>query len=221
MASASLSGLARHRAPNNLERRTERRKSDPSSGRDQGVDREAAQRGRSSTGAVRGVRDREPPRGREAGGARAGVLERQLRGVLEVGGAPGVVVLSVCRYACLACKAVMTVVPAGMLARRLYSAPSIALALHLWLLAGLSDRAVRDQVCAWRVRGRSGSGWAQLYRWARQPARVFALPRATGALEGAYALTKRMLTTLRSMAPVSCHAAPIALQVFEGAARTR
>jgi hypothetical protein len=28
---------------------------------------------------------------------------------------------------------VMTVVPAGMLARRLYSASSIALALHLWL----------------------------------------------------------------------------------------
>ena len=109
-----------------------------------------------------------------------GLLERQLRGVLEVGAEPGVVVLSVRRYACLACKAVMTVVPAGMLARRLYSAPSIALALHLWLLAGLSDRAVRDQVCAWRVRGRSGSGWAQLYRWARQPVRVFALPRPMG-----------------------------------------
>jgi hypothetical protein len=150
-----------------------------------------------------------------------GVLERQLRGVLDVDGAPGVVVLSVRRYACLACKAVMTVVPAGMLARRLYSAPSIALALHLWLLAGLSDRAVRDQVCAWRVRNRSGSGWAQLYRWARQPARVFALPRPTGALEGAYAIAKRVLTTLRSMAPVTCQAAPIALQVFEGAARMR
>lgn len=150
-----------------------------------------------------------------------GLLERQLRGVLEVGAAPGMVVVSVRRYACLACKAVMTVVPAGMLARRLYSAPSIALALHLWLLAGLSDRVVRDQVCAWRVRGRSGRGWAQLYRWARQPARVFVLPRPTGVFEGAYAVAKRMLTTLRSLAPVTDHAAPIAQQVFEGAARTR
>lgn len=150
-----------------------------------------------------------------------GLLERQLRGVLEIGGAPGVVVLSVRRYACLACKAVMTVVPAGMLARRLYSAPSIALALHLWLLVGLSDRVVRDQVCAWRVHGRSGSGWAQLYRWARQPARVFTLPRPTGAHEGVYAVAKRMLTTLRSLAPVTLHEAPVALRVFEGAARTR
>lgn len=150
-----------------------------------------------------------------------GLLERQLRGVLEVGGAPGVIVLSVRRYACLACKAVMTVVPAGMLRRRQYSAPSIALALHLWLLAGLSDCAVRNQVCGWRVHGSSGRGWAQLYRWARQPERVFALPRPTGVLEGAYAVAKRMLTTLRSLAPVTCHAAPIALQVFEGAAHTR
>jgi hypothetical protein len=150
-----------------------------------------------------------------------GLLERQLRGVLDVGGAPGVIVLSVRRYACLACKAVMTVVPAGMLARRLYSAPSIALALHLWLLVGLSDRAVRSQVCAWRVHGRSGCGWAQLYRWARQSECVFALPRPTGALAGAYAVAKRVLTTLRSMAPVSHHTAPTALQIFEGAAQTR
>jgi hypothetical protein len=150
-----------------------------------------------------------------------GLLERQLCGVLEVGGAPGVIVLSVRRYACLACKAVMTVVPAGMLARRLYSAPSIALALHLWLLAGLSDCAVRSRVCAWRVRGSSARGWAQLYRWARQPERVFALPRPTSAPEGAYAVAKRLLTTLRSMAPATHHAAPIALQIFEGAAQTR
>jgi hypothetical protein len=150
-----------------------------------------------------------------------GLLERQLRGVLEVGGAPGVFVLSVRRYACLACKAVMTVVPAGMLARRLYSASSIALALHLWLLVGLSDRAVRNQICAWRVRGRSGRGWAQLYRWAGQPERVFGFPRPIVALEGAYAVVKRMLTTLRSLAPMAHHAAPIELQVFEGAAHTR
>jgi hypothetical protein len=150
-----------------------------------------------------------------------GLLERQLRGVFEVGGAPGVVVLSVRRYVCLACKAVMTVVPAGMLRRRQYSASSIALALHLWLLAGLSDCAVRNQVCGWRVRGSSGRGWAQLYRWAREPERVFALSRPTGALEGAYAVANRMLTTLRSLAPATHHAAPIALQIFEGAAQTR
>jgi Zn ribbon nucleic-acid-binding protein len=35
------------------------------------------------------------------------------------------------RYECQRCGAVMTVVPAGMLARRQYSASSIALTLHL------------------------------------------------------------------------------------------
>jgi hypothetical protein len=62
-----------------------------------------------------------------------GLLQRQVRGVLEVDGRPGVVSIAVRRYECQRCKAVMTVVPAGMLAGRQYSAPSIALALHLWL----------------------------------------------------------------------------------------
>ena len=150
-----------------------------------------------------------------------GLLERQVRGVLEVGGEPGVFVVSVRRYACQLCRAVMTAVPAGMLARRLYSASSIALALYLWLTAGESDRAVRSQVCAWRIRGSNDRGWAQLYRWARAPARVFSLPRPLGALEGAYVVARSVLTTLRALAPVTLRAAPIELQIFEGATRTR
>ena len=69
------------------------------------------------------------------------------------------------RYECQRCGAVMTVVPAEMLARRQYSAPSIALALYLRGVAGRPDREVRRCVCAWRIRGRNGRGWAQLYRW--------------------------------------------------------
>jgi hypothetical protein len=96
-----------------------------------------------------------------------GMLERQVRGVLEVDGVPGVVAIAVRRYECQRCGAVMTVVPSGMLARRQYSASSIALALHLWLVVGLPDRQVHQRVGAWQVRGRCGRGWAQLYRWAR------------------------------------------------------
>lgn len=150
-----------------------------------------------------------------------GLLTRQVRGVLEVDGEPGVYAISVRRYACQACSAVMTVVPAGMLARRLYSASSIALALHLWLAVGHSDREVRGQVCAWRVRGRNDRGWAQLYRWARQAARLFSMPHITPTLDHPYAVTQRVLTTLRALSPVALSAAPIALQIFEGAARTR
>lgn len=92
---------------------------------------------------------------------------------------------------------------------------SIALALHLWLEVGFSDRFVHKKICAWQVRGRSGRGWAQLYRWARSAASLFGLPHmaSTGAV------TQRVLITLRAMAPVALSASPIALQVFEGAAR--
>jgi hypothetical protein len=150
-----------------------------------------------------------------------GLLERQVRGVLEVGGEPGVVVVAVRRYACQSCGAVMTVVPAGMLSRRQYSGPSIALALHLWLAVGLSDRAVRQQVCAWQVRGHNDRGWAQLYRWGGQAASLFALPRVVAALVSPHEVVRRVLTMLRALSPVGLSAAPIALQVFEGAARTR
>jgi hypothetical protein len=44
-----------------------------------------------------------------------GLLHRQLRGVLELQGEPGVFAISVRRYACQECGAVMTVVPAGVL----------------------------------------------------------------------------------------------------------
>jgi hypothetical protein len=151
-----------------------------------------------------------------------GLLARQVRGVLDVDGTPAVFLVWVRRYACQACDAVMTVVPAGMLARRQYSACSIALALHLWVALGFSDRVVRSKVCAWQVRGRNPRGWAQLYRWADQAAKLFGLPRPVPTLgSGRDAVVGRVLTTLRSLSPVALGAAPIALQIFEGAARTR
>jgi hypothetical protein len=146
-----------------------------------------------------------------------GLLQRQVRGVLDVDGEPGVVAIAVRRYECQVCGAVMTVVPAGMLARRQYSASSIALALYLWLVMGLSDRLVRRRLCAWQVRGRSSRGWAQLYRWAGAAARMFGLPRMASTSSSA----ARVLITLRAMAPIAVSAAPIAVQIFEGAARTR
>jgi hypothetical protein len=142
-----------------------------------------------------------------------GLLSRQVRGVLDVDAAPGVVVIAVRRYECQHCRTVVTVVPACMLARRLYSAPSIALALHLWLAMAHSDLEVRRRVCAWQLRGPSGRGWAQLYRWARTAGSLFFLT-STMTVE-------RVLVSLRALAPVGMHASPLALQVFEGACHTR
>lgn len=157
--------------------------------------------------------------GRPLGVHGQGLLRRQVRGVLEVGDEPGVMVLSVRRYECQRCSAVMTVVPAGMLARRQYSASTIALALHLWLSVGQPDRRVRDALCAWRRPGRSARGWAQLYRWALEMADLFVLPRPAGS-GSARVIALRVLSMLRSLAPAALSAASLAHQVFEGAART-
>jgi hypothetical protein len=150
-----------------------------------------------------------------------GLLARQVRGVLAVGEQPGVTVLWVRRYACQLCRTIMTVVPAGMLARRQYSGSSIALALHLWLMMGLSDRVVRTQVCAWQVRGRNARGWAQLYRWTKQASSMFVLPRAVSLLGHPHEVARRVLTTLRALSPATASGVPIAMQIFEGAALTR
>jgi len=150
-----------------------------------------------------------------------GLLLRQIRGVLSLQDQPGVVVVSVRRYACQRCRAVMTVVPAGMLARRQYSGPSIAVALYLWLLAGSSDRAVRARLWAWQVRGSNDRGWAQLYRWARQAASVFALPRRVPVLDALYATARHGVLTLRALAPAALSGASTTLQIFEGAAVMR
>lgn len=115
----------------------------------------------------------------------------------------------------------MTVVPAGVLARRLYSASSIAVALHLWLVAGLADRMVRSRVCAWQLRGSNDRGWAQLYRWSHQITRLFELPRKVVVPEAMHDAARRVLITLRSLAPVALSTAPIVLQIFEGATHTR
>ncbi len=151
-----------------------------------------------------------------------GLLARQVRGVLSPNEPAAVLSLSVRRYACQLCRTVMTVVPAGMLPRRQYSGPSIAWALYLWLVACLSDRQVRLKVCAWPVRGRSARGWAQLYRWTRHAATLFSLPRKLEVLDAdPHATARRVLTLLQTQAPVALHDAPIALQLFEGAAATR
>jgi hypothetical protein len=149
-----------------------------------------------------------------------GLLRRQVRGVLDVGGHPGVFVVAARRYECQGCGAVMTVVPAAMLARRQYSASSIALALHLWLAMGQPDRLVRAQLCAWQRRGQNGRGWAQLYRWADQALGLFALPRPvpTGGRDTTVLL---VLSVLRSLAPIVFGTASESQQVFAGAAHTR
>lgn len=151
-----------------------------------------------------------------------GLVLRQIRGVLDLEGPASVVEIEARKFECQACLAVMTVVPSGVIAGRQYSAASIALALHLWLVVGLSDAAVRARVCAWRVLGRSGRrGWAQLYRWVRDAARVFTMPRPVGPDPNVENVATRVLVQLLALAPLGSSATSIEARLFEGASLAR
>jgi len=125
------------------------------------------------------------------------------------------------RYHCLACGAVLLVVPRGILRRRLYSAGAIALALALWGVEKLAPGEVRARVSPWRIVGdAAAAGWASLRRWARA-VRAFALFPCVRALpvgERLRRVAARAATTLAAYAPSSAEALPISTRAFLGAA---
>lgn len=70
------------------------------------------------------------------------------------------------RYRCIRCWAVLMVVPAETLSRRLYSAAAIAWALALYGLSLLAPAGVRELVSPWRVVAVSSAArWRTLSRW--------------------------------------------------------
>jgi len=108
------------------------------------------------------------PAGGRIGLVGHGLRTRDVRGPAEVSGEPveGTVVLR--RYRCRRCTAIVTVGPRGLLYRRLYTAPAIALALTLWACEALSAPAVRRRISPMRrVGDTAASGWASLRRWAQ------------------------------------------------------
>lgn len=144
-----------------------------------------------------------------------GIVERQVRGPLGVDEVSGIVVVSARKFECQACGTVMTVVPAGVLPGRHYSGPAIALALFLWLVEGLADRVVRERIGAWPLaRGAGRRGWAQLYRWTRDAARLFVLPRPVSTVADPRDAAREVATVLGARAP----GASTITRIFAGAA---
>jgi len=77
-----------------------------------------------------------------------------------------VTVVQVRMYRCICCGAVLTVVPAETLSRRLYSGAAIAWALALYGLSQLTQVAVRGLVSPWlEVSTDSDGRWRTLSRW--------------------------------------------------------
>jgi len=141
-----------------------------------------------------------------------GSRERQVLGPSGPDEEPGRVEIQVRRYRCVKCRAVSTVVPQGILARRLYSASAIGLALALWALMRATAAQVRRRVSPAKILGpTAAAAWATLLRWARavQHKELFAstpAPRQGATLRqvaesAAAALCAHADPTTRDLAP--------------------
>ena len=89
-------------------------------------------------------------------------------GAEELGGRSVVGEITLRRYRCRRCSAVVVVCPHGVLPRLRYGAVAIALALALWSVEGLAAAEVRSRVSPFGVVGHDARrGWRSLRRWAR------------------------------------------------------
>jgi hypothetical protein len=129
--------------------------------------------------------------------------------------------VSVRRYVCRDCGAVVAVGPAVLLPGRHFSGPAIALALGLFGLGGLSAAEVRELVSPWmRVGATAARTWASLRRWARavREARLFDFVRPCPPSFTLRQVAARAAQTLAASAPVEHAQLDLAHQAFFGAA---
>lgn len=138
-----------------------------------------------------------------------GLRERQLRGPPDAEAAPVVQLIMCRRYRCVACLAVLLVVPRGVAPRRHYGHAAIAMALTLWALMKQSAATVRQQVCASPIT-MSGTDWPVLRRWARvarPPGDTTSTPRSAAARAAQKAVGR---------APPTVRGAPLWALAFAG-----
>ena len=111
-----------------------------------------------------------------------GLVERQVQGPTTAAGAPEQGVVTLRRYRCRRCEAVLVVGPRGLVARRWYGAGAISVALAVFAAGGTTaDARARTSP------GRSGAGssvdrWITLARWidAAREGRLFAVAGLSG-----------------------------------------
>jgi hypothetical protein len=128
------------------------------------------------------------------------------------------VVVRVRRFRCLACGAVITVVPAGVAARRHFGAGTLGLALALHGRGDDSVREIRDRLGG--VGPPEGGGWITLRRWGDAVRRGALFPRL-----GAIPIASPRGRAARAATILATYAAPalaresFEAQVFAGAVR--
>lgn len=122
-----------------------------------------------------------------------------------------VLVIRCRRYRCVACLAVILVVPRGVAPRRHYGHAALAMALALWALMQQPAAVVRTRVCAWPISGTSATGWPTLRRWARATRTA-----ATATSASLRSVAARAAQFAVGRAPPTLRAAPLWAQAFAG-----
>jgi hypothetical protein len=150
-----------------------------------------------------------------------GLRARDQWGLPDAAAPPAVIEVPGRRYACQACRAVLLVVPGGVLRRRLYSAAAIALALAVWSIEEKTPAEVRARVSPWRIVGpAAAAAWASLRRWAKavRAGRLFPVVRELPDGASRRQVAARAATTLAACAPSSAEGLPLATRASLGAA---
>jgi len=141
-------------------------------------------------------------------------------GPTALDGTPAALTVPCRRFRCVACSAVVLVVPRAMLRRRWYSACAIALALALSGIGRESPSAIRRQVSPFgKVGYQAARGWVTLRRWIDdvRSQRLFLGVRPCPVGFTRRQVAERAATTLGSRAPPPMDA-PLIVRAFNGAA---
>ena len=131
-----------------------------------------------------------------------GLRSREVEGPDEPEAGPESRAVLTRRYRCLACGAVLVVVPRGVARALRYTLDAIGYALALWGYGQKTPEQVRRAVSAATARGLSApSQWSSLRRWAVRGARIFGscTPSTSGTLRDR---AGQVATWLTSRAPL-------------------
>lgn len=153
-----------------------------------------------------GAASREPGRSLTVVGH--GLRGRDIEGPAEPGEAPASTTVLSRRYRCLACGAILVVVPRGVGRALRYTLDAIGLALALWGYAHATAEQARRAVSTAKARGFSApEQWSSLRRWASGAARIFGAgtPSPVGTLRDR---AGRLAAWLASHAPVPTSQVP-------------
>ncbi len=135
-----------------------------------------------------------------------GLRSREVEGPSEPGEAPTSTSVAARRYRCLACGAVLVVVPRGVGRALRYTLDAIGYALALWGYAQVTAERARRAVSSAKARGLSApEQWSSLRRWAADAGRLFGAPKASGTLREQ---AKRLSSWLASQSPLATGVVP-------------